>query len=189
MNAGVTEAVYERLQLRPGNHVLEIGFGNGKLLLSLLARADDLTYVGLDIAQTMVAEAVAFNAEHVASGRATFHLGQAEAIPWDDGSFDRAFAINVFYFWPAPVEALCEMRRVLRPYGTSVVAAVTPEIAMTAPFACAEFGFRTRDGEAIAALHHEAGFGQVRVERYSEVAARPDGTPWQRHYSIVIAHP
>jgi hypothetical protein len=32
-NASVTEAVYQRLHFKPGDHVLEIGFGNGKLQL------------------------------------------------------------------------------------------------------------------------------------------------------------
>jgi SAM-dependent methyltransferase len=104
-NASVTEAVYQRLRLKPRDHVLEIGFGNGKLLPALLAYADDLTYVGLDIATTMVAEAVAFNADLVASGRAAFHLAPVDAIPCADGRFDQAFAINVFYFWPDPVRA------------------------------------------------------------------------------------
>ena len=188
-NAGVTEAVYKRLHLKPENHILEIGFGNGKLLPALLAHADNLTYVGFDIAATMVAEAAAFNAELVASGRAAFHLGPVEALPCADDSFDRALAINVFYFWPDPVQALCEMRRVLRPAGVSIVAAVAPSIAATAPFAREEFGFRVRDGETIGALHREAGFGRVVVEPYSEVTTRPDGTPWERHYSIVVAQP
>jgi cyclopropane fatty-acyl-phospholipid synthase-like methyltransferase len=48
-NASVTEAVYQRLHFEPGDHVLEIGFGNGKLLPALLAHVDDLTYVGMNI--------------------------------------------------------------------------------------------------------------------------------------------
>jgi SAM-dependent methyltransferase len=66
VNADVTTAVYRRLQLRPSNRVLEIGFGNGKLLTALLACADGLTYVGVDISEIMVTEAIAFNAELVA---------------------------------------------------------------------------------------------------------------------------
>lgn len=186
-NAGVTEAVYQRLRLKPGDHVLEIGFGNGKLLPALLAHADDLTYVGLDIAATMVAEALAFSADLVASGRAVFHLAPVDAIPCTGGSFDRAFAINVSYFWPDPVRALCEMRRGLRPAGISIVVAVTPQIGTTAPYAREEFGFRTYDGEALTAFHHEADFAQVVVEPYSEVITRPDGTPWERHYLMVTA--
>jgi ubiquinone/menaquinone biosynthesis C-methylase UbiE len=186
-NASVTEAVYQRLHFKPGDHVLEIGFGNGKLLPALLAHVDDLTYVGVDIAATMVAEAIAFNADVVASGRAAFHLASVDAIPCADGSFDKIFAVNVFYFWPDAVRALCEMRRVLQPAGISIIAAVTPDTAATAPFAREEWGFRTYDGETLIALHCEAGFGQVGVERYSEVITHPDGTPWQRHYLMVIA--
>jgi ubiquinone/menaquinone biosynthesis C-methylase UbiE len=186
-NADVTEAVYERLHLRPGDRVLEIGCGNGKLLPALLAHVDALTYVGLDIAATMVAEAIAFNADVVASGRAAFHLASVDAIPCADSSFDETFAVNVFYFWSDPVRALREMRRVLRPAGISIVATVTPDTAATAPFAREELGFRTYDGETLIALHCEAGLRQVVVEPYSEVITRPDGTPWERHYLMAIA--
>lgn len=181
-NADVTEAVHERLHLRPGDHILEIGCGNGKLLPALLAHIDAPTYVGLDIAATIVAEAIAFTADVVASGRAAFHLASVDAIPCADSSFDETFAVNVFYFWPDPVRALREMRRVLRPAGISIVAVVTPDTAATAAFAREELGCRTYDGETLIALHCEAGFGQVVVEPYSEVIIRPDGTPWERHY-------
>src|SRR4029077_7543339 len=88
-NANITESVYQGLMLRAHDRVLEIGFGNGRLLPSLLALAEDLTYVGIDRAETMVTEATAHNAEVVAAGRASFRLGDAEAIPCTDGSFDR----------------------------------------------------------------------------------------------------
>lgn len=188
-NRGITEAVYNRLQLQSAHHVLEIGFGNGKLLPDLLSKADGLTYVGFDIAATMVAEAQAFNADLVASGRAAFRLGPVEALDCADQSFDRVFAVNVFYFWPEPVRALSEMRRVLRPDGISIVAAVDPSIAATAPFAREEFGFRLRDSDTISALHRQAGFGRVAVEPYSEVTTRSDGTAWERHYALIVAQP
>src|SRR5262245_43582636 len=73
-NANITAAVYERLMLRPGDRVLEIGFGNGRLLPALMALAEDLTYVGIDRAETMVTEATAHNAELVAAARASFRL-------------------------------------------------------------------------------------------------------------------
>jgi SAM-dependent methyltransferase len=190
VNADITAAVYQGLQLRPSDHVLEIGFGNGKLLPALLAYAHDLTYVGIDIAETMVTEAIAFNAELVAAGIASFRLASAEAIPCPDQSFDRVFAVNVIYFWPDPVRALSEMRRVLRPDGMSVIAAVKPETDQPLPpFAREEYGFRVRDGATVAALHRDAGFGYIELDDYEEISTRPDGTPWKRRYSIVIARP
>jgi ubiquinone/menaquinone biosynthesis C-methylase UbiE len=190
VNADITAAVYRRLLLRPGDRVLEIGFGNGKLLTALLACADDLTYVGVDISETMVTEAIAFNAELVAAGQASFRLAPAEAIPCPDQSSDKVFAVNVIYFWPDPVRALAEMRRVLRPGGTSVIAAVKPDTDQPPPpFAREEYGFRVRDAATVAALHREAGFGQIELEDYEEMSTRPDGTPWKRRYSIVVARP
>jgi ubiquinone/menaquinone biosynthesis C-methylase UbiE len=190
VNADITAAVYQRLQLRPGDHVLEVGFGNGRLLPALLANAHDLSYVGIDIAETMVTEAIAFNAELVAAGIASFCLASAEAIPCPDQRFDRVFAVNVIYFWPDPVRALSEMRRILRHDGMSVIAALKPDPdEPPPPFAREEFGFRVRDAATLAALHRDAGFGYIELDGYEEIVTRPDGTPWTRRYSIVIARP
>jgi ubiquinone/menaquinone biosynthesis C-methylase UbiE len=189
VNANITTIVYQRLRLQRGDRVLEIGFGNGKLLPALLAGAADLSYVGVDISETMVADAGVFNAALVASGRASFQLARAETLPFTDKSFEKVFAVNVIYFWPEPVRALAEMRRVLRPGGVSIVAAVSADTGEPPPFARAEFGFHRRDRETLEALHREAGFGQVELEDYQDLTSRPYGTVWMRHYSIVVASP
>jgi arsenite methyltransferase len=186
-NAGIIDAVYRRLRAETGNTVLEIGFGNGRTLPSLMQQAAALTYVGIDISETMVAEAKAFNKSLIDAGRASFHLASAEAIPCDDASFDRAMAINVVYFWLDPVRVLAEIRRVLRPSGFSIIAGIDTATAAVAPFTRVEFGFRARDAELLTALHHQAGFTAVNVEPYAEIAKHPDGTPFPRHYNLVIA--
>src|SRR5882724_10432113 len=167
VNADITAAVYQRLLLRQGDHVLEIGFGNGRLLPALLAYAHDLTYVGIDIAETMVTEAIAFNAELVAAGIASFRLASAEAIPRADESFDRVFAINVIYFWPDPVRALSEMRRVLRPGAMSAVAALV----------------RCRHGEFAARRLQQSdarGHVRLRADGVADAHAGGDGGAEQR---------
>jgi ubiquinone/menaquinone biosynthesis C-methylase UbiE len=190
MNANITAGVYERLMLRPGDRVLEIGFGNGRLLPALMALAEDLAYVGIDRAKTMVTEATAYNAELVAAARASFRLASAEEIPCADESFDRAFAVNVIYFWPEPVKALAEMRRVLRPGGLSVVAGVvTSPGEDPPPFARAEFGFHRRSRESLLALHRDAGFSSIVIDDYQELVPHPDGTTRKRSYAIILARP
>jgi SAM-dependent methyltransferase len=190
VNANITSAVYQRLMLRDNDRVLEIGFGNGRLLPELMGLADEMTYLGLDRAETMVTEATAHNAELVAAGRASFRLGSVEAIPCKDESFDRTFAVNVVYFWPEPLRALAEMRRVLRPGGLSIIAsAVTGPGEEPPPFAKPEYGFHRRNREALLALHRDAGFGNVLVDDYSEMAAAPDGSTRKRSYAIILARP
>ena len=186
-NRMVTEAVYRRLALTRGYHVLEIGFGNGALLPNLMQHAASLTYVGVDISPTMVAEATRFNQTLVDSGRAAFHLASVEQIPSPDASFARAFGVNGIYFWPDPVKALAEIHRVLRPDAMSIIAAIDPETAAPLPFARDEFGFRVRDAATLSAFHRDAGFDSVAVETYDEITTRPDGTAWPRRYYFVIA--
>jgi ubiquinone/menaquinone biosynthesis C-methylase UbiE len=112
----------------------------------------------------MVAEASAFNQDLVQTGRATFDLASAEAIPCNDASFNRALAVNVVYFWPDPVQVLAEIRRVLRPGGFSIVAGIDRATAASVPLYCAEYGFRVHDADALIAFHQEAGFTDVVVE-------------------------
>ena len=189
INEQVNHAVFRLLALQDGMGLLEIGFGNGKLLDALMQRAENLTYTGIDISATMVSEAVRNNASFVAAGRAAFHLAAADAIPFPDATFDRVFAVNVIYFWPQPESALREIRRVLCPTGTSIIAAVDPETAKTEDYARPEFGFHIRDQETLAELHRNAGFSDVAIERHEEVVTTPEGKLWARQYNLVRARP
>ena len=189
VNNKITDHVYARLGLEAGMNVLEIGFGNGHLLPDLLRQSDDLKYVGIDISQTMIDEALQFNAAQIASGQAAFHLASAEDIPSEAARFDRIFAVNVIYFWASPLRPLQEIRRVLRPEGVSVIAATTPATSAATDFQRPEFGFHPRDDAALIALHKQAGFTRVAVENYDELVSRPDGSPWSRSYYLIIAQP
>jgi len=186
-NAKLIETVYQRLGLRSGQSVIEIGFGNGHTVPLLMQLTDGLTYTGIEIAQTMVAEAAAFNRTLVDAERAKFQLAAAEAIPFPDGSFDRAVAINVVYFWSDPVQALTEIRRVLRPGGLCIVAGMDSATAAAAPFYRAEFGFHIREADDLTTIHRAAGFTAVDIEPFDEMTKLGDGTPFARHYHLVIA--
>lgn len=191
VNAGITAAVYRSLHLQPRERVLEIGFGNGRLLPALMSCADELSYAGVDIAETMVAEATAFNADLIAAGRASFQLASAGALPFADRSFDKVFAVNVIYFWQEPIRPLAEIRRVLRPGGLSCIASVISRPGEPAPpYIRPEFGFHRRDLDTLLALHREAGFRQIDVDQnYHEAFTMPDGINRQRNYAIIMAHP
>ena len=152
----------ELLGLKTGHHVLEIGFGNGRTVPDVMAQAEGVHYAGIDISPTMVDDAVSFNAGFVAAGRASFHLGSAERMPFADASFDRAFSTGVVHFWENPAESLAEVRRVLRPDGLSQMACLHPRNAPD--FARPEYGFHLRDETAWNNLHRAAGFSEIHSE-------------------------
>jgi ubiquinone/menaquinone biosynthesis C-methylase UbiE len=186
-NRGAYERVFRRLHLRPGFRVLEVGFGNGRFLPLLMSQAEGIRYVGIDISETMVAEAMRSNRALIGGGGVAFHCGSADALPYPDGSFDRAFAVAVIYFWPEPAAALAEMRRVLRPGGRSIIVALHPEIAASADFARPEYGFRVYDEDTLLAMHRKAGFRRAVVEFIEETVTRPDGSVTPLRAYLVLA--
>jgi SAM-dependent methyltransferase len=189
LNLRINEAVHSRLDLATGMAVLEIGFGNGRLLPSLMGCADGLTYAGVDDSPTMVEEAQRFNAPMVAAGQAVFHLADADRLPAANASFDRVFAVNVIYFWTDPPRQLAEIRRVLKPDGFSVIAASAPEISALMPMLRPEFGFHARNEETLVAMHEAAGFSRVGVEVFTEFVPRPEGDPAPVKVYIIVARP
>lgn len=187
VNGPLTDDTLRRLDLRAGHRVLELGFGNGHLTPGLMALAPDLRYVGVDISQTMVEEAQRFNRSLVDAGHARFELADAARLPFPDASFDRAFAVNVIYFWPDQEAALREIRRVLQPGGRCLIASATPETAADTNFMTEANGFRIPDRMQLEALHREAGFREVEIGVYEEVVTRPNGEPWTRLFHMALA--
>ena len=179
-------ASYRALALAAGNRILEIGFGNGHDVADLLGHAEAIDYVGLDVSPTMVAEATRFNHDAVAGGKARFHLGRADAMPFAPASFDRVIAINVIYFWPDPVPPLAAIRRVLRPGGLCVIGASDPASQSDA-VARPEYGFHRRDADTLLAAHRQAGFGGVELEVVEHAVTRNDGTPGRLRFNVFVA--
>lgn len=187
INARVIEDTSLRLALQEGHRVLEIGPGNGQSIAVLLGPFANTTYIGIDISQTMLDAAAAANAAFIASGRVALRRASVDDIPFADASFDRVMAVNCVYFWPDAAKAFAEIRRVLMPGGISLVAAITPETAASSPVAKPHHGFRIYDDATLDRLHRAAGFADVSIATYDEIAKRLDGTPFQRRYFMVRA--
>jgi ubiquinone/menaquinone biosynthesis C-methylase UbiE len=169
------------LELQPGARVLEIGFGNGHAAADIVGCAADIHYEGIDISPTMVDEARQFNAALVAAGRAGFHLGSADRMPFPDSAFDRVFSLGVIHFWQDALAPLEEVCRVLRPDGFAVMGTLAPNCPPA--FARPELGFWLRSADEWAELCTQAGFAAVRAQTVESEQLTADGAPTRR-YSI-----
>jgi len=111
--------VADDLELEPDDELLDVGCGWGGFLVE---HGSHLRYVaGLDRSEEKVRLARERLAERIPGGTAEVVLGDAGALPWEDGRFSAVACIDAFQFFPDPVQALAEMRRVLRPGGRAVV--------------------------------------------------------------------
>jgi SAM-dependent methyltransferase len=189
LNAAQVRAAYQLLAPPAGAAILEVGFGNGKLIGDLLDMAPRLSYAGIDASETMVREARDNNAALIQHGRVSLQLAFVEKLPFADTTFDRVLSVNSIYFWPDQLAGLVEIRRVMRGDALLVLASMTPETSARSPVARAEYGFQVLDLEALEALVRQAGFADVRSSLYEEVAKRLDGTPYSRASYMLLAKP
>lgn len=107
------------LDLRPDDDLLEVGCGSARLLAEKAAHVRHVA--GLDASEIQVRMARKRLANRIAAGTAEVVLGDAMALPWEDGRFSVVGSLNCLKFVPDPHKALSEMHRVLRPGGRLVL--------------------------------------------------------------------
>jgi ubiquinone/menaquinone biosynthesis C-methylase UbiE len=118
---GITRGrLVEILEPRPGERVLEIGPGTGYYTFEMAGRLDGGQVDIFDIQQEMLDHVV-----REASKRGVTNvqpaLGDAQALPYGDASFDAAVLITVLGEIPDQDRALSEIARVLKPGGRLIV--------------------------------------------------------------------
>jgi SAM-dependent methyltransferase len=114
----VAETLTAELGLTPGDPVLDLAAGTGKLTRALVA-------AGLDV--SAVEPLAPLRAILTASvGAARVHDGLAEEIPFPDDAFAAITVADAFH-WFEPRAALAEMGRVLRPGGGLALISTLPD--------------------------------------------------------------
>lgn len=150
------------LEVTPTDRVLEIGFGNGKVLANIAQQASAGVAVGLDISEAMVEQATGRFRRLIRQGRMEIRQGSIDAMPLPDASVDRLFTVNTIYFWPDPTQALAEIYRVLKPGGRAVIAFRSRHAVAHLPWT--RHGFTLYEAEEVKPLLEAAGFANVSVD-------------------------
>ncbi|HKW34462.1 MAG TPA: methyltransferase domain-containing protein [Candidatus Acidoferrum sp.] len=116
------EMFYQRLGVKPGMRLLDVGCGAGQL--ALIAARAGAKVTGCDISTNWLEKA---RARAAAEGlEVTFEEGDAEALPYKDGQFDVVISLIGAMFAPRPDRVAAELTRVCHPGGTIAMANWTP---------------------------------------------------------------
>lgn len=116
---------FERLGLRPGERVLDMGCGAGRHAYEMYRRGADVVALDQDADElsgvSEVFAAMREAGEVPVGAEADTKQGDALGLPFADGEFDRVVASEVLEHIPEDVTAINELVRVLRPGGTMAV--------------------------------------------------------------------
>ncbi len=153
---------FDRLGLRAGERVLDMGCGAGRHAFEMYRRGADVVALDQD-ADELATVSEWFAAMHAegsvpAGAEADVKQGDALALPYPDGEFDRVVAAEVLEHIPDDGTAIAELARVLRPGGT---------MAVTVPRWLPE-----KVCWALSDEYHEVEGGHVRIYRGDELAAK-----------------
>jgi ubiquinone/menaquinone biosynthesis C-methylase UbiE len=121
-SASEAEDFIKRLNLQPGMKLLDVACGTGNLALPAARIGAIVT--GVDIAPNLLKQARE-NAEREGL-RIQFDEGDAEALPYEDASFDIVVTMFGAMFAPRPELVAAELKRVCRPGGLIAMANWTP---------------------------------------------------------------
>ncbi len=115
----IAEQTIRRMDLRPGERVLDLGCGAGwatRILARFVADGPQGfgQVVGLDISDEMVrrARAASRDFENI-----LYVWSSAQNIAWEENYFDTVLSIESFYYYPDQDRALAELFRVMAPHG------------------------------------------------------------------------
>jgi SAM-dependent methyltransferase len=164
------ERLLDRVGIEPGQRVLDVGCGTGIVARTAAARGAHASGVDLNEGMLAVARSAAPDVD--------WQVGDAAALPFDDGSFDVVLSQQALQFMRDPVGALREMSRVMAPGGRAGVVVCrslernTGYEALAAAIerhtnadagAGARSPFRPWDVADLRAVATDGGFGDVHV--------------------------
>jgi SAM-dependent methyltransferase len=182
------EWALERLAVRPGDAVCDVGCGPGGYHPGIAAAGGRV--IGVDASAGMLREA------HARAASASLDVacirGSAELLPVASAACDRVLAAHMLYHVPDQQAALREMRRILRPGGRVVITAnggAPTRLEQVEADAAAELGaepltanpsrrFSLDSGELVRSV-----FTGARSEALEDALVFPSADPVMRYWS------
>lgn len=101
--------------------IVDIGTGPGWLLMKLYEQSSKLRVIGVDVSSGMVSKARKNIKQVRLSDVIEMKQGSADALPFDDKTFDVVVSTGSIHHWKKPETGLNEIYRILKPSGYALI--------------------------------------------------------------------
>lgn len=159
-----TDELVDLAEVKAGQQVLDVACGTGIVARRIAPRVGSSgKVVGLDIEPGMLRVANSSSAQ--IHPRIEWREANATSIPFPDGSFDMAFCQHGLQFFPDPLAALKEIRRVLTPRGRIALNVWRPIQHSPGYAVLAETLERHVNAESAQVMRGPFAFGKINILR------------------------
>lgn len=181
-NIGMTMESIQTLLIEDDEHILEIGHGNADHVKSILNKATNIKYTGIDISETMHQEAKMRNEMFV--NQVDFVLYEGKKLPFGDKTFDKIFSVNTVYFWENPIEYVNEIYRILKDNGTFVLTFAQRDFMEKLPFT--QFDFKLYSNIEMEEMISKSHLKRMKIsEREEQIKSKTSEETITRNYTIL----
>lgn len=164
VNGASGERAAGALGVRPGDRVLEVGFGGGAAVPSTLRALDGNGQLyAVDLSADMARLAARRFTADADDGSLVLLCADVSAIPFAGGTFDSAYALHSHMYWPSVLDGIREIRRVLAPGGRLLLG--MDAVAGIRLLQWFGRGYRPAGPDELVNLFAEAGFVDISRRR------------------------
>jgi arsenite methyltransferase len=165
-NSALNEVAFNSLALRPGDRVLEVGFGGGQLLGQMAGAITDGLLASVDISPAMVAFCEKRYRPLVREGKLELRCASAESLPYPSSYFTKACSVNSIFYWQNASQAISELWRVLVEGGMLVLCLTCKGSLEKRGFA--NSGITLYAADEVQQMMETSGFHPIRMMRASD---------------------
>ena len=158
-NAEMNDLTFTKLNVQPGDFILEIGFGGGYLLDKIATSRIPSLIAAIDPKIDVIKMGNKKFKQQIAQKYIELKQASAESLPYDNRYFDKICTVNTIYFWSDPKLVLDECNRVLKLNGKIVISYNSS--AFLEKTKLTQHGFKTYEPENLELLMESSGFRNI----------------------------
>ena len=163
-----------KIDIKDKDQILEIGFGNGKLISKFFEINPTIQFSGIDFSEKMCEEALKSNKDFIVSKKIQISCQDSLNLSFNINSFDKVVTINTIYFWPQVEPQLKEINRVLKTGGQLVIGYRPKKSMINLPFT--QEVFSHYDANEFQQIIQKSGFKIIKEETQLSSINAMDGS-------------